>query len=680
MRAIFTCHKILVCNPRALPCSKAFTTLIQHKHVPKYLSCVRFSSPHPRRKLFNSFLNFQREQIRNQFIAAFSLLQWKFRRIFFAEGRYSHKRREKSSKKKYHNTKRPSEIPSWRRFLFEASRLSLIGGALTLVLLPIGAHAEEKDATPPSFDSLIAERNQLNGEDTKRTKFSWLLRLWSLVKNELPLFLASVLVAFLLSFLGLLLPQSVGKVIDLAKVGKVQQLINPILRFTVLIFVQLVLSFTYSALLSVASERMCSRLRKNLFDAIIKQDIEFFDKTNTGELLSHISDDIAEIRTAVKSTVSLGIRNATGLIGSVVSLFVLSPKITLMVGIVVPIMVLIGTIYGRLLRRMSKASQEALAKATAKSEESIGNIRTVRAFANEAYESQKHSKAIDESQRLAIRFGIGVALFHSLAAFAISATVLMVVGLGTIGTHILELPSLSAGELTQFLVLSLNAERSLGLLSVLFGQIMRGLSATDRVFAILERKPTVALNEGRTLSHVEGQIEFKNVTFSYPSRTLVKVLQNVNLTLEKGKVYSLVGPSGSGKSTIACLIERFYDPECGDILLDGISLRELNPSWLRRQIGFVGQEPTLFQGTIFENVVYGKPEATREEVEEVCKMANCHEFIMNFPAKYDTVVGERGVQLSGGQKQRIAIARALLKNPKILILDEGKRTQFIFLR
>ncbi|MGZ3745453.1 MAG: ABC transporter ATP-binding protein, partial [Pseudobdellovibrionaceae bacterium] len=263
-----------------------------------------------------------------------------------------------------------------------------------------------------------------------------------------------------------------------------------------------------------------------------------------------------------------------------------------------------------------------------------------------------------------------------IRAIAVFMALAMVMGFGAIcfvlwyGGREVVLGNLSVGDLTQFLLYLMLVAIGVGSLGSLWGDFMAGIGASHRVFEILEREPETK-DEGAELSSVEGRIDFKNVHFSYPSRSDIEVLKGISLEIRPGQVVALVGSSGSGKTTLASLLPRFYEPTSGDIILDGHKLQELRPSWLREQIGIVSQEPILISSTIEENIRYGKPTARAEEIEVVAKAANAFEFIERFPEGFNTRVGEKGLQLSGGQKQRVAIARALLKNPKILILDEA---------
>jgi len=326
-----------------------------------------------------------------------------------------------------------------------------------------------------------------------------------------------------------------------------------------------------------------------------------------------------------------------------------------------------AVLYGRRVRALSRDVQDALASASGIAEETIGGMRTVRSFAAEATEVARYGRAVDASFRLARTRAITGGVFVGVAAFGAfmaAAAVLWV------GGHLVLDGAMSVGQLTSFFVYTLVVAFSLAAVSDVWADFMKASGAGARVFEILDRASSMS-GAGARPEQAVGAVRFDDVSFRYPARPDALVLSHVSLSLRPGEVVALVGPSGSGKSTIAALLARLYDPESGHVLLDGRDVREIDPDWLRKQVGAVAQEPLLFSRSIADNIRYARPEATAAEVEQAARTANAFDFVTSFPEGFDTMVGERGVQLSGGQKQRIAIARAVLKDPRILVLDEA---------
>uniref|UniRef100_A0A8C0A5B5 Mitochondrial potassium channel ATP-binding subunit n=1 Tax=Bos mutus grunniens TaxID=30521 RepID=A0A8C0A5B5_BOSMU len=417
--------------------------------------------------------------------------------------------------------------------------------------------------------------------------------------------------------------------------------------------------------------RMAVDLRRALFCNLLRQDIEFFDAKKTGQLVSRLTTDVQEFKSSFKLVISQGLRSCTQVAGCLVSLSMLSTRLTLLLMVATPALMGVGTLMGSALRKLSRQCQEQVARATGVADEALGNVRTVRAFAMEQREEERYGAELEGSRCKAEELGRGIALFQGLSNIAFNC---MVLGTLFVGGSLVAGQQLTGGDLMSFLVASQTVQRSMANLSILFGQVVRGLSAGARVFEYMTLSPGIPLSGGCSLprEHLRGSITFHNVSFSYPCRPGFPVLRDFSLTLPPGKIVALVGQSGGGKTTVASLLERFYDPTAGVVTLDGQDLRTLDPSWLRSQvIGFISQEPVLFGTTIMENIRFGKVDASDEEVYAAAREANAHEFITSFPEGYNTIVGERGATLSGGQKQRLAIARALIKQPAVLILDEA---------
>ena len=494
-------------------------------------------------------------------------------------------------------------------------------------------------------------------------------RLISLAKSEWRALSLGTLFLMIGSGMMLLYPQAIRVIMDRALgAGDPTDLDRAAVGMVGIFVLQAVAGSLRYYLFTTSGERIVTRLRGELYQRIVHQEIGFFDERTTGELMSRLAADAGVLQNAVSVNVSMGLRHAAMALGGIGLLFYISPILTGLMLAVVPPVALGAVAYGRRVRKLSTRAQDALAQAGHVAEETIGAIRTVRAFTQEDAEAERYRRAVQvsfEVTKVRIR---NVAYFTggaSMAGYSSVALVLWYGGRLVVGGE------MTPGELTSFILYTLTVAFSIGALGDLFTDFMRAAGAADRVFALIDREPKIPLHGGRTLPKVEGRVALVEVEHRYPSRPEVVVLDRLSLALEPGKVMALVGPSGSGKSTVAALVQRLYDPNAGQVTLDGHDLKELDATWLRKQIGVVAQEASDFFSSIVENIRYGRPEANEAEVEAAARAANAWDFVQRFPEGLQTQVGERGVQLSGGQKQRVAIARALLKNPSILILDEA---------
>ncbi|MFO0725647.1 MAG: ABC transporter transmembrane domain-containing protein [Myxococcota bacterium] len=495
------------------------------------------------------------------------------------------------------------------------------------------------------------------------------LRLISMAKSEARALTLGTFFLLIGSGMMLLYPQAIRVIMDRAlSGGNTGDVDRAALAMVAIFTLQGIASSLRYYLFTTAGERIVTRLRADLYRRIVLQEISFFDARPTGELMSRLSADAGVLQNAVSVNVSMGLRHGAMAIGGVVLLFWISPVLTGLMLAVVPPVAISAVIYGRRVRVLSKRAQDALAKAAEVAEETIGGIRTVRSFTQEEAEALRYKAAVEESYEVTRKRILNVSYFTGGASIAGYGAVALVLWYGG---RLVVSGALSPGELTSFILYTLTVAFSIGAIGDLFSDFMRASGAADRVFELMDRAPTIPLTGGIKPTSTEGRLALEGVEFRYPTRPDAVVLQDFSLSLSKGKSLALVGPSGGGKSTVAALVSRLYDPTQGRVTLDGIDLRELDATWLRQQIGVVSQEPTLLSTSILENIRYGKPGATDEEVTEAARAANALDFVERFPERFQTQVGERGVQLSGGQKQRVAIARALLKNPAILILDEA---------
>jgi ABC transporter fused permease/ATP-binding protein len=490
----------------------------------------------------------------------------------------------------------------------------------------------------------------------------------SLARPELAWLAVGTLALFVASGLSLSFPLIIGSLVDGVVEGGGTEAVDRWALILVAVFAGMgVATMLRAYLFTVAGERVVARLRQALFGALIHQEIGFFDMQRTGELTNRLASDTTVIQKAVTVNVSMLLRFVVQVVGAVAILAWLSWKLTIVMLAVVPIVAAGAGLYGRLIRRVSRKVQDALADSTAVAEETLAGVRTVRAFARERHEEQRYGSAVMRAFELARRRAWLGATFQGAVSFAGYGSIAAVLWYGG---RMLSDGTMSFGELTSFLLYTFTVAFAIGALSGLWEDFAKALGASERVFELMDRKPEVSGGRER-LPRVQGQVRFDDVGFAYPSRPEMPVLAGFTVQLEPGEAVAVVGPSGAGKSTVAALMSRFYDPQAGAILLDGKPLSSLEPSWLREQVGVVSQEPILFATSIAENIRYGRPGASDSEVQAAAQAANAHDFVSGFPEGYATLVGERGVRLSGGQKQRIAIARAVLKDPKVLVLDEA---------
>ncbi|MEZ4431789.1 MAG: ABC transporter transmembrane domain-containing protein [bacterium] len=493
-------------------------------------------------------------------------------------------------------------------------------------------------------------------------------RILALARPQLGRLAAATVALVGTSGLTLAYPQLIREIVDGVLEGGGRDAVDRWAGLLLVLFAfTAVLTAVRMYLFTVAGERIVTDLRARLYASLVRQEIGFFDTHRTGELTNRLAADTTVVQNAATVNISMLLRYLITSLGAIGILAWTSWRLTLVMLALVPVAVIGALFYGRIARKLSRQVQDALARATEVSEETLGGIRTVRAFAREDAESARYAGRVEESFGLARRRARFDAIFGAIAAFAGYGAISGVLWYGGL---LLAEGSLTMGELTSFLLYTFTVAFAIGALGSLWQDFQRAIGASERVFELIERPPGVTGGSQRP-EPVRGAVTFEGVDFAYPTRPDVPVLRGVDLTLAPGEVVALVGPSGGGKSTIAALLSRFYDPTAGAIRLDGHDLRALDADWLRRQIGVVAQEPVLFAASIEQNILYGNPAADPAAVRAAAAAANALGFIEALPDGLETEVGERGVQLSGGQKQRVAIARALLEDPPILVLDEA---------
>jgi ABC-type multidrug transport system fused ATPase/permease subunit len=520
------------------------------------------------------------------------------------------------------------------------------------------------------------KREKLSKSSIKKAK-----KIFSFLKPYSAIFIIGWVFLILSSLIGLAFPLLMGQLLGTGSSQEsalssvlegmsISDVDSVAIGLFIVFAAQALFGFFRIIIFTYVTENTLRDIKQVAFGRLLYMPMNFFNQNKVGELTSRMSADIEKIQGVLSTTIAEFFRQIIIIVGGIVFLVLISWKLALIMLGTLPVMIIIAVVFGRFIRKLSKQAQDESAKSNATIEESLMGISNVKSFTNEVFMLNKYKKAINTIKALQIRSGLWRGVFASFIIFCLFGAIVFIIWQGLLMTQGPN-PELAEKDFFSFIMFTIMMGASLGSIADMYSNIAKAVGASEQLMKIIETENESDLNIGTAKPDINGRVAFNNVSFHYPQREDVQVLKSISFESESNQTIALVGASGAGKSTIASLLLNYYPLTGGAIYFDGISNKDIDTEHLRAHMAFVPQEVILFSGTIKENIAFGKTNATEEEIISAAKKANAFEFIQSFPNQLETEVGDRGIQLSGGQKQRIAIARAILKDPKILILDEA---------